>query len=65
MKELNMNQMQEAKGGTTNGDWQDCAGLVISVLGMFTGPVGAILGLAGVAASAGGCETYLKGNQVM
>ena len=65
MKELNLNQMQAAKGGTINGDWKDCASVVISFVGMFTGPWGAVLGLAGLASSAGGCERYLQGHQMM
>lgn len=65
MKELNIDQMLELKAGEREGDWKDCAGMVISIIGMFGGPVGAVLGLGGIAASAGGCESYLKGSKVM
>lgn len=57
--------MHQLKGGEKTGDWKDCAGSVISIIGMFSNPFGAVLGLAGLAASAGGCEKYLKSKGIM
>ena len=59
MKKLELNQMVLTIGGA-DGSWKDCASMGISMIGMVTGPLGAVLGLAGMALSAGGCENYLK-----
>lgn len=42
-----------------NGDWKDCASFALSAAGLFTGPFGAVIGISGMALSAGGCEDYL------
>lgn len=55
MKELSLEKMSEIKGG----DGWDCVSFGLSFASMFTGPWG-ILGLAGMAISAGGCEEYLR-----
>lgn len=57
--------MLQAKAGEKEGDWKDCAGAALSIIGMFSGPFGAVLGLGGLAMSAGGCEHYLKANNLM
>lgn len=45
---------------TGEGSWKDCASFALSAISCFTGPEG-ILGLGGMALSAGGCEAYMYG----
>ena len=57
MKELSLEKMENVEGGTVDG-W-DCVSFGLSFASMFTEPWG-ILGLAGMALSAGECEEYLR-----
>ena len=54
-KKLSLTEMEGIEGE----GWKACASFGLSFASMFTGPWG-ILGLAGMALSAGACENYLK-----
>ena len=54
-KKLSLHEMEVIEGG----GWKACASFGLSFASMFTGPWG-ILGLAGMALSAGACEEYLR-----
>jgi len=50
-KEMNLDEMEALTGGS----WQACVGMGLFALSMAAGPEG-IIGLAGMALSAGDCE---------
>jgi hypothetical protein len=57
---IGINNIEVFELAANPGSWKDCAGFAISFIGAFSNPFSAVLGVAGMALSAGGCESWLS-----